>query len=184
MSVNGPVPPRCADCAVPLRLVYVEWLGPQWAYNCDCPPPNRCFHPDIPRRHKEQPALTANPEYIAIAANYDDAAAVLERQLDIARAAQTVPGLPLDFAAFWPPEEPPSVDATLIIATLWGFQIQQAADQSGSEPPGVSEFFAMMGADEVSKWVRDSASWCRQTARRIRDEDPALKIAVDDYLES
>ena len=128
--------------------------------------------------------MTANPEYIAIAADYDDAAAVLERQLDIARAAQTVPGLPLDFAAFWPPENPPSVMATQIIATLWGFHIQRAADLSGAEPPGVGELFAMMGADEVSEWVRDSASWCRQTARRIRDEDPALKIAIDAYLES
>ena len=50
MSVNDPVPPRCADCATPLLLVYVEWLGPQWAYNCACPPPNRCYHPDGPRR--------------------------------------------------------------------------------------------------------------------------------------
>lgn len=127
--------------------------------------------------------MTANPEYIAIAADYDNAAAVLERQLGIARAAQTVAGLPLDFAAFWPPQEPPSVDATVIIATLWETQIRQAADQSGVAPPGVGELFAMMSADEVSEWVRDSASWCRQTARRIRDEDPALKIAIDAYLE-
>ena len=49
MSVNAPVPPRCADCAAPLRLIYVEWLGPQWAYACACPPPNRCFHPDTPQ---------------------------------------------------------------------------------------------------------------------------------------
>ena len=128
--------------------------------------------------------MTANSEYIAIAADYDDAAAVLDRQLAIALAAQPVPGLPLDFAAFWPPASPPSIDVTQIIATLWGTQIQQSADACGATPPGVGELFAMMSASEVSEWVRDSAAWCRQTARNIRDEEPALKIAIDAFLES
>ena len=126
----------------------------------------------------------ANAEYLDIAAEYDAAGAVLDNQLNIALAARKVPGLPLEFAAFWPPQTRPSDLVTEIIATLWGSQLQQAAADAGVAPPAVSEMFAMLTPQEAEDWVRDSSDWCRDIARRIRAGDPALKIAIEDYLES
>ena len=128
--------------------------------------------------------MTAKPNYLEIAADYDAAGAILDSQMDIALAAQSAPGLPIDFAAFWPPANRPSAETLAIIANVLGSQLHQAAaGVPGREaPPGVGEMFAMLGASEVEGWIRSSAAWCRETAGRIRNEEPDMVLAIDAAL--
>ena len=129
--------------------------------------------------------MSDKPNYFEIAADYDAAGAILDNQMDIALAAQPAPGLPIDFAAFWPPANRPSTETLVIIANVLGSQLHQAAaGVPGIEsPPGVGEMFAMLGANEVEGWIRSSAAWCRETAGRIRNEEPDIVLAIDAALD-